>query len=103
MLHLGGLIDTAMGLTMDASIYGWGQSAVLLALLVFTQQSYSPGAGVRYWFSVICPSIHPYIHPYMRFLRNHCMDPDQILWEATYPPYLQTIFFLSSNFKVSIF
>ncbi len=27
------------------------------------------------------------------------MDPDQILWGATYPPYLQTIFFLFSTFS----
>ncbi len=33
------------------------------------------------------------------FLRNRCMDRRQILWEATYPPYLQTIFFS----KCSIF
>ncbi len=26
------------------------------------------------------------------------MDPDQSLWEATYPPYLHTIFFFFQNF-----
>ncbi len=33
----------------------------------------------------------------LRFLRNRCMDPGEILWEATYAPYLQTIF---SAFKI---
>ncbi len=39
----------------------------------------------------------------LKLLRNCCMDPDQILWEATYPPYLTiyTVFFFF--FKFSIF
>ncbi len=37
----------------------------------------------------------------LKFLGNRCMDPDQILWEATYPPYLQTIFFFKIfNFQI---
>ncbi len=37
---------------------------------------------------------------WLRFLRNQGMDPRQILWEATYPLYLQTVFFF---FKISLF
>ncbi len=39
----------------------------------------------------------------LKFLRNRCMDPDQILWEATYQPYLQTIFLFFQNFQFSNF
>ncbi len=39
----------------------------------------------------------------LRFLGNCRMDSDQILWEATYPPYLQTFFFFFQNFKFSNF
>ncbi len=52
-----------------------------LALLVFTQQSYSHGAGVRR------PSVRK-----LKFLGNRCMDPGLILWVAHSAPYLQTIF-----------
>ncbi len=38
--------------------------------------------------SIVRPSIHK-----LRFLGNYSMDPDQILWEATYPLDLQTVFF----------
>ncbi len=31
------------------------------------------------------------------------MDPDQILWVAPFPPYLQTIFLLFQNCQVSKF
>ena len=31
------------------------------------------------------------------------MDPDQILWEATYPQYLQTVFLFFQNFQFSNF
>ncbi len=34
----------------------------------------------------------------LRFLGNRCIDLDQILWKAAYPPYLQTYFF--SFFKI---
>ncbi len=37
------------------------------------------------------------------FLRKCCLDPDQILWETTYPPYLQAIAFFFQNFKFSNF
>ncbi len=36
--------------------------------------------------------IHPSVVRKLRFLRNRCMDPGQILWVAPSPPYLQTIF-----------
>ncbi len=40
----------------------------------------------------------------LRFLRNRCMDPGQILWVAHSPPYLQTIFFFFfQNFRYSNF
>ncbi len=37
----------------------------------------------------------------LKFLRNRFMDPNQILWGATYPPYLQTFF--SVFFKILTF
>ncbi len=39
----------------------------------------------------------------LKFLRNRCLDPDQILWEATYPPSLQTFLFFFQNFQFSNF
>ncbi len=50
--------------------------SVVIALLGFTQQSYCRDAGVR---------------P-LRFLGKRCMDPDEILWEAIYPPFLWAFF-----------
>ncbi len=59
-----------------------------LALLDFVR-AYCHGAGVR----------HPSIRK-LKFLRYCCMHPGQILWEATSPPYLQTIFFKIFNFQI---
>ncbi len=67
----------------------------LLALFVFTQQSYCHGVGIRR-----TSIIHKVIRK-LRVLGNCCMDPVQILWEATYPPYLQIIFSFFQNFKFS--
>ncbi len=47
--------------------------------------------------------VRPSIVRKLLCLGNRCMDPDQILWEATYPPYVQTIFcqnFQFSNFQI---
>ena len=51
--------------------------------------------------SVVChsSSVRPSVRQ-LRFLGNRCMDSDQILWEATYPPNLQTTCFLSFFFKI---
>ncbi len=65
--------------------YVWTPRISFLALPVLTQQSYCHGAGVGR----------------LRLLRNCCMDPEIVVWEATYPPYLQTIFF--SFFNILIF
>ncbi len=58
--------------------------------------------------SSVRPSVRPSVRrPSVRklkFLGNRCMDPGQILWEATYPPYLQTFFFVFFlNFQFSNF
>ncbi len=45
--------------------------------------------------SVSLPSVRK-----LRFRGNCRMDPYQILWEDTYPPYLQTIFFFFQNFQI---
>ena len=52
--------------------------------------------------SVIRPSVRLSVRK-LKFLGNRCMDPGQILWEATYPPYLQTIFLFFQNFQFSNF
>ncbi len=65
-------------------IFGFFSSAWLC------QQSYCHGAGVR----------RPSVVRKLRFLWNRCMDPDQILWVAPFPPYLQTIFFLFLKFSI---
>ncbi len=61
-----------------------------LALLVFTQQSYCHGAGVR----------RPSVVRKVKFFGNRCMDPGQILWVAPSPPYLQPYFFFFSKFSI---
>ncbi len=63
------------------------------------QQSYCHGAVVRRPSSVVRPSSVRKL----KFLRNRCMDSDQILWEATYLPYPQTIFLFFQNFQFSNF
>ncbi len=45
---------------------------------------------------ICCPSV---IRPLLLSFRNHCMDRDQSLWEATYPPYLQTFFCFKFHFN----
>ncbi len=47
-----------------------------------------------------CTSVDRLSFHKLMFLGNRSMDPNQILWEATYPPYLLTIFF-SQNFQLS--
>ena len=39
----------------------------------------------------------------LSFLGHRCMDPDQILWAAPYPPYLQTIYSFLTIFNIQIF
>ncbi len=48
--------------------------------------------------SVVRPSVHK-----LKFIRNRCMNQDQILWEATYPPYLQIMFCVFKIFDFQIF
>ena len=43
------------------------------------------------------------VRPLTQFLRNCYMDPGQILWKATYPPYLQTAVLFFQNFWFSNF
>ncbi len=67
--------------------------AILLALLVFIQQSYFYGAGVRR------PSVRPSsVHPLTQVSRKLLYGSRLILWETNYPPYLQTVFFSFSKF-----
>ncbi len=69
---------------------------LFLTLLVFTQQSYCHGSVVR-------PSVHPSVRN-LKFLRNHCMYPGQILWVAPSPPYIFRQFFSFFNiFNFQIF
>ncbi len=78
----------------------WNFAIIFLALLDFVSR-----ATVMAQASVVCrPSVcRPSSVRKLKFLRNRCMDPDKILWEATYPPYLQTVFFFLffQNFQFS--
>ncbi len=47
------------------------------------------------WVSSVSKGTAPVRRPPIRkprFVRNCCMDPGRILWEATYPTYVQTLF-----------
>ncbi len=69
------------------SVYShWVLLWLFLALLVFTRQ---------------CRTVvRPSVGPLTRVVRNRFADPGQLLWEATYPPYIQIFF---QHFKFHIF
>ncbi len=74
-----------------------------IALLVFTQQIYYHGVGVRHPSYVIHPFICLPIIRKLRFLRNCHMDPDQIKFYGKLPIHHITRLFLSYFLQVSNF